>query len=512
MIECETCHATQVLDLRDYKNQALRCVTCGANFDLDDLKKHIPLDKPNNPLQDLPDLNAMGQQPVLIRTVTLDLRQASQGAQAAQKERSPACISFLAAIVSLGPIAIALAMIFGPQLLDGAGLGTPDPAPERILRGHAAEVNQLGFSPDGRYLLSIGDDLHLRVWDMAGEGNSVLENSESGAPVAFAFYPDGEALGLLGGGGLSWWTFPALEPARSPWPALENNRALLPRALSISADGEWLALAESEVQIWRAGDSSPTTTLDNASAADIAFSPDGQTLLTITWTEPLEIWTRAAGLLAARNPTEHKGEGRLSLAPAVNKVAYLGNKNNTLDDLLVIYDLGAQTEQTISNEDFTTLQSIALSPDGAYVAAGDFFSVVYVYSVADGKLAYKMETPGIPYALSFSPDGARLAAGLDTGEIYLWNLWPAQAASYEVGPTSTPPAFCRIRPLGDVEIRTELGGDRLLYYLREEHQAEVSGQESLNGVVWWQIRGGGWVRSDLVQTDPQTCADILSGE
>jgi WD40 repeat protein len=61
----------------------------------------------------------------------------------------------------------------------------------------------------------------------------------------------------------------------------------------------------------------------------------------------------------------------------------------------------------------------AFSPDGRFVALGDFLNQVRLFDVARGT-----ELPGAPFgghALSFSPDGCRLLA-MDMGSVRVWDL------------------------------------------------------------------------------------------
>ena len=73
---------------------------------------------------------------------------------------------------SLGALALAL------TLFQTAAAENTDPPILRIeADGHTDIVRWLGFTPDGRYLLSAGDDKVLRVWDVAEPTRPVLARS-----------------------------------------------------------------------------------------------------------------------------------------------------------------------------------------------------------------------------------------------------------------------------------------------------------------------------------------------
>ncbi len=69
------------------------------------------------------------------------------------------------------------------------GAGSANSAPE-VLKGHAGFVTSIAFSPDGRSLVSGGDDRTVRFWDVAA--NKAIHSVPTSEEIyAVAYSPDG---------------------------------------------------------------------------------------------------------------------------------------------------------------------------------------------------------------------------------------------------------------------------------------------------------------------------------
>ena len=86
-----------------------------------------------------------------------------------------------------------------------------------------------------------------------------------------------------------------------------------------------------------------------------------------------------------------------------------------------------------SSGSITGVSSVAFSPNGQMLAAGDIDDSIYIWNVATGQLAFTLTDPGNSsssvYAVAFSPNGQLLAAGDGTDTTYVWNLATRQVVA-----------------------------------------------------------------------------------
>jgi polar amino acid transport system permease protein len=188
----------------------------------------------------------------------------------------------------------------------------------------------------------------------------------------------------------------------------------------------------------------------HAPVIEVAFTPDGSKLTTVSSDGVVIRWDLGAGqtrtLLAIRG--EDLNDAKVSADGSL--LATIAN-----DRIVRIWDLTTgQALQTLGPGEDTRL-AVALSPDGAVVAAGDGANV-QVWDVQTGQAAGRLEgycddetrtTPEACQAadadwmghdeevtvLAFSPDGQILASGSADTTIVFWDLESSTVASPAAG-------------------------------------------------------------------------------
>jgi WD40 repeat protein len=181
------------------------------------------------------------------------------------------------------------------------------------LPAHCCDVDSplaLAWSPDGRDLAVGSEDLWTRVWTPGSAAPIYLDDSDDTGSTGVAFSPDGQYL-LTSGYGSQVWQWQAATPMSIPAPATVEGTA-------VSRNGQIFAVAESNntILLWDPG-TGQSATLDitdsqvspsNPEPVYLAFSPNGDTLLTVGPDDYLRAWSIST--------LQRLGEVQLPGAPA----------------------------------------------------------------------------------------------------------------------------------------------------------------------------------------------------
>jgi WD40 repeat protein len=309
----------------------------------------------------------------------------------------------------------------------------------KSLAGHAASVTGLTFSPDGARLASADWDGTLKVWEVAA-GREVLSARRDSVHLGgVAFSPDGKHLAaaaglydaqkgqLLGGEVIVWDAATGREVltfAGHPRPA---------HCVAYSPDGKRLAAGfyDAAVRLWDVpGGRQRTLVVGSATGMDylvhgVSFSPDGARLVSADAAGGLKVWDAATGqeLLAV------KGHATAAFGVAFSPD---GRHFASAEDNGIVYVWDAQTgkpARTFFGHRRIPV-GLAWSHDGARLVSGGQDRTVRVWDMAAEPLPRPFRgATGDVYALAFSPDGKRLAAAAMDRTVRLWDA----ATGTEVG-------------------------------------------------------------------------------
>ena len=288
---------------------------------------------------------------------------------------------------------------------------------------HQLTVSALTYSPDGRWLASLGGDGELCIWD-ADSGQCVRRFKELVKPgvreplaaqlagasptrCMLAFSADGARL-AVGGVDNRLHIF---DPAAGK---LTRSLPMWGGGFAFASDGQDVGALVNHRKLVRRkisdGKESAAATLDRGNLTTptpAAFSPDGK-LLALVDERKLRLYDAVTGKVARELPVETKA-GAVALLFAPNgKALVVGSAKQ-----IRVWDVEAGMPHVDLPTAGNGTTRLAFSPDGSILAvSAPSPDGVVLWNLADGKPLRSIDPMGgMPTALGFSPDGKTLAIG-----------------------------------------------------------------------------------------------------
>ncbi len=341
---------------------------------------------------------------------------------------------------------------------------------ERILRdGHTAAVRRAVFSPDGRLLVSVGEDNRVIVWDFARRERLKTLTDHTGWVSSVAFSPDGK-----------WFATGSFDQTVIVWDAARLEKAAVLRAhrepvhaVGFSPDGRWLITASAKPDertiVWQVGRWEKARELPVGSGyGNWPFHPNGRWLLMFndygmqmrdvltgrqvitTYRLPDFTWNSAAispatsvmattsqnGDVTFFDLSKHKLLGHHHAHHDIGRsVAYSPDGHllaSAADDIL-LWDAATQTK-LCRFEYSAIVWSVAFSPDGRWLVSTHGDGAILLWDVAERRCVASFNEHSQPVrAVAFSPDGKRIASAGEDAAVLVWDVASGQRAAVLLG-------------------------------------------------------------------------------
>jgi len=194
------------------------------------------------------------------------------------------------------------------------------------------------------------------------------------------------------------------------------------RSVAFSPDGQTIVSGswDNTIKLWDATNGNLIRTLAGHEkiVTSVAFSPDGQTIASGSDDHTIKLWNTADGNLI-RTLAGHIG---LVLSVAFNpdgQIIASGSDDNTIK--LWNTTNGSLLRTITGHTDI--VRSVAFSPDGQTIASGSWDNTIKLWNTTNGNLIRTLAGhTNIAKSVSFSPDGQTIASGSNDRNIKLWNV------------------------------------------------------------------------------------------
>jgi WD40 repeat protein len=289
----------------------------------------------------------------------------------------------------------------------------------RTLSGHGAEVTSVVYRPTGSLptsalIVSAGLDGKINLWRPDGSLVKTLENDSEIENLAFS--PDGQTFVSVSANGLvKLWRYDGTDLA-----TFRGHDGEI-RGVAFSPDGQTILSASLDrtIRFWKPGGMPFLTILRHEiEVSGLAVSPDGERIVSATSSDKLDLWDQKGALLRSLNAHIGKiqdvafnSNGRTFATADGDGAVKLWDRDGALRNVLIKPSAASISQQTV-----------AFSPNGAYLAAGDSNGGKLI--LWDKNFTRVRTIPActaVVGTVEFAPNSQTIATGCSESTIKLWN-------------------------------------------------------------------------------------------
>jgi WD40 repeat protein len=280
----------------------------------------------------------------------------------------------------------------------------------------------IAFTPDGKYLASLGNNGALRIEEIATSTELLRQAFPRDNSGSLAISPDGQIIAVATGANtrkhFRWKWQAGEEPSELKTVGSRTGEG----EMAFSPDGRWLAWvgsSDTPIHIWDAATGELVSRLhlpagDEYLCNSMAFSPDGKSLFA-----PTGSGSRRHFAVHQWSTQTWQHERRLDIPAA--RIA-ISPDARLLATGRQVFDLASGKELSpIEDAHRTHIDAIAVTSRGQ-IATGDHDGIIRVWDAATSRQTLRLDHDGWVSSLAASPDGTRLASAAFDDTVRLWEL------------------------------------------------------------------------------------------
>jgi WD40 repeat protein len=278
-------------------------------------------------------------------------------------------------------------------------------------------VHSVGFSPDGKQVVSGSDDRTVKVWNaQTGQVTLTLKGHTYGV-LSVAFSPDGKR--IVSGNG---------DKTVKVWNAQTGQETLTLRGhtddvwgVSFSPDGTRIVSGSEDktVKVWDAQTGQETFTLKGHTEGvmSVAFSPDGTRIVSGSRDKTVKVWDNPVrqDTLIPKGISSLEG-GEVAFSPDGKRILTGG-----FHGIATVWDTETGQELRSLKGFNGPITSVAFRADGKRILIGSGNVETKVWDGETGQEVLSLKGSSPVSRVAFTPDGKRILTGHPDGTAKVWD-------------------------------------------------------------------------------------------
>lgn len=290
------------------------------------------------------------------------------------------------------------------------------------LSGHDNVVNQVAFSLDGELIASSSGDRTVKLWRRDGTAVATLRSHNS-TVLGVAFSPNSELIASTSEDRtVKLWAKDKTQPP-SPNPHYTLRHTLKAHTdtvqqVAFSPDGKTIVSVSSDknLKLWSVdGKLIRTLTGHTAEVLNVAFSPDGKAIASSSIDQTVKLWSTEGTLLKTLTGHSDRVTG-VAFSPQGNLIA-----SASWDKTIKLWKIDGTLVKTLADHRDAAIK-VAFNPQGNLIASTSLDRTIKLWKT-DGTLVKTLEgSKDVISGLAWSPDGTMFASCSWDGPIKIWKL------------------------------------------------------------------------------------------